>query len=143
MYNHIKRGVFREGANGPVRFRENFIVPLKPDVFEQKLEERSSVERNHVVGLFVTKPGTKLQNNRTVAATDIFDTCYLNLFQGTTLVLSHIYLYQILEFNEQGKPYEISLPDTINLADSKLVIQNSASVVDNTAIEFQIEYLKS
>lgn len=142
MYNQIPNKAFQQGANGPVRYRENIIIPIRANVYENKLEERSSVERNHVVGLYVTPAGIKLRNGVTIAASGIFNSCFLQIRQGTDTILDRIYLSQILAANAQGLPFEVSLKGPINLSDSKLVVQDAPNVQSNTAIEIQVEYVK-
>lgn len=141
-YENIPRGAFKEGANGPALWRENIIVPLKSPVQDYRLEERSTVEGHHAVGLYVTPPGIKLRDGSTVAAEAIFDTAYLVLRNGSDEVVTHLYLSQILAANEAGCPFEISMPGRITMSDSNMVVQDGANIQANTVLEIQIEYVR-
>lgn len=141
-YENIPRGAFREGANGPAIWRENIIVPLKANVKDYRLEERSTVEGHHAVGLYVTPPAIQLRDGSTTAAKAIFDTAYITLRNGSDEVVTHLYLSQILAANEAGCPFELSLPGKITMSDSAMVVQNGAGIQNNTVLEIQIEYVR-
>ncbi|MTB53896.1 hypothetical protein [Lewinella sp. W8] len=141
-YENIVRGAYKEGANGPAIWRENIIVPLKNPIKDYRLEERSTVEGHHAVGLYVTPPGVTLRDGSTVAAAAIFNTAYLVLRNGSDEVITHLYLSQILAANEAGCPFEISLPGKITMSDSSLVVQDGPNVQADTVLEIQIEYVR-
>jgi hypothetical protein len=141
-YENIRRGAYKEGANGPAIWRENIVVPLKSPVQDYRLEERSTVEGHQAVGLYVTPPGIKLRDGSTTAAKAIFDTAYISLRHGTDQVVTHLYLSQILAANEAGCPFEISLPGPITMSDSSMVVQDGANIVASTVLEIQIEYVR-
>jgi hypothetical protein len=141
-YENIPRGAFKEGANGPALWRENIIVPIKSPVQDYRLENQSTVEGHHAVGLYVTPPGIKLRDGSTTAAKAVFDTAYIVLRNGTDQVVTNLYLSQILAANEAGCPFEISLPGPITMSDSNMVVQDGANIVDGTVLEIQIEYVR-
>lgn len=135
--------MFIEGANGPVTFQANVQVALVPDQREYQLEERSTLEQNHMVGLYVTKPGTKLESGKTQADGDVFDSAHLTFRVGTTDIMRRVYLRQILNANEAGCPFEVSLPDAINLRESILQVMDEGNIAAGTVVEFQAVYLKN
>jgi hypothetical protein len=141
-YEKIPRGAYKEGANGPAIWRENIIVPVNSRVKDYRLEERSTVEGHHAVGLWVTPPGIKLRDGSTVAAAANFNTAYITLRNGTDEVVTHLYLSQILACNEAGEAFEISLPGKITMSDSTLVVQDPTGILDNIVLELQIEYVR-
>lgn len=142
MYHNVKPGLFMEGANGPVNFQANIQVSLVPNQREYQLEERSTLENNHMVGLFVTLPGTVVETGKTQAAGAVFNSAHLTFRVGTTDITRRLYLHQILAANESGCPFEISLPDAINLRESTLHVMDDGNIAANTVIEFQAVYLK-
>jgi hypothetical protein len=142
MFPNIKPGLFLEGANGPVLFQANVQVALVADQREYQLEERSTLEQNHMVGLYVTKPGTKLESGKTQATGAAFDSAHLTFRVGTTDIMRRVYFHQILAANESGCPFEISLPDAINLRESSLDVMAEGDIIANTVIEFQAVYVK-
>ncbi|MFT6001232.1 MAG: hypothetical protein ACI81P_003701 [Neolewinella sp.] len=142
MFPNIKPGLFLEGANGPVLFQANVQVALVTDQREYQLEERSTLENNHMIGLYVTKPGTKLESGKTQASGSVFDSVHLTFRVGTTDIMRRVYLHQVQAANESGCPFEISLPEAINLRESKLEVMDEGNIAANTAIEFQAVYVK-
>jgi hypothetical protein len=142
MVYNIKAGVYEEAAAGPVIYMTNVQVLLALNQREYQLEERSTLERNHMVGLYVTKPGTVLESGKTQAAGSVLDSAHLTLRVGTTDVVRRLYLHQIRAANDQGRPYLVSLPDAINLRESTLEVMDDANIVANTVIEFQAAYVR-
>lgn len=142
MYANLKPGMFIEGANGPATFQANVQVPLVTDEREYQLEERSVLEKNDMIGLYVTKPGTVVETGKTQANGSVFDSAALTLRIGTTDIMRRVYLHQILAANEAGCPFEVSLPGPINLRESVLEVRDDANIVANTVIEFQVVYVK-
>jgi hypothetical protein len=141
-YENIRSGAFKEGANGPARWRENIIVPVNAKVKDYRLEQLSTVEGHFAVGLYVTPPGIKLRDGSTVAAEANFKTAYITLRDGSDQVVTHLYLSQIRACNEAGDPFEISLPGRITMSDSNLVLQDPTGVAEDTVFELQIEYVR-
>lgn len=142
MFHNIKPGIFLEGANGPVLFQANVQVSLVANQRDYQLEERSTLENNHMVGLYVTKPGTKLESGKTQATGPVFDSAHLTFRVGTTDIMRRLYLHQILAANEAGCPFEISLPEAVNLRESTLQVMDEVTIAANTVIEFQAVYVK-
>lgn len=141
MYDNIRKGVFLEGPNGPARYRTNIVVPLTENVREYQLEERATIENNFLVGIWVTKPGTVIEGGKTTASGAVLDSAFLTLRVGTSDVMRKVYLHQILAVNEAGFPYEVSIPGRVNLVESYLSVTNDASIVADTAIEFQVDFV--
>jgi hypothetical protein len=142
MFPNIKPGLFLEGANGPVLFQANVQVALTPDQRDYQLEERSTLEQNHMVGLYVTLPGTLLESGKTQASGSVFNSAHLTFRVGTTDIVRRLYLHQILAANESGCPFEVSLPNAINLRESTLEVMDEGNIAANTVIEFQAVYVK-
>lgn len=134
--------MFLEGANGPALFQANVQVALQADEREYQLEERSVLERNHMIGLYVTKPGTVVETGKTQASGAVFDSASITLRIGTTEIMRRIYFHHILAANEAGCPYEVSLPDSVNLRESVLEIRDDGNIQANTVLEFQVVYVK-
>lgn len=143
MYYNIQRGAFLEGANGPVLFQANIQVALKSDQREYQLEERSTLEKNFMVGLYVTEPGTVLESGKTQAAGSAFKSAHLTFRVGTTDISRRLYLQQILNANQNGFPFLVSFPEAVNLRESILEVMDDANIAANTVIEFQAVYVKA
>lgn len=141
MYDNIRSGVFLEGPNGAARYRTSITIPLFANVREYQLEERSTIENNQIVGLWVTKPTTVIEGNKTIATGSVFDSAFLTLRVGTSDVMRKVYLHQILAVNNAGKPYEVSIPGRINLVESMLTVLDDENIQANTAIEFQVDFV--
>jgi len=120
----------------------NVQTVLKTDEREYQLEEKSTLERNHMVGLYVTEPGTVLESGKTQATGSVFNSAHLTLRVGTDEIVRRLYLHQILAANRQGRPYPVSLPTSINLRESDLKVMDDGNIVANTVLEFQAVYVK-
>ncbi|MEM9527561.1 MAG: hypothetical protein AAGA31_13185 [Bacteroidota bacterium] len=142
MYPNIPRNTFEEGGNGPAIYNANIIVPLKAGIQTYQLKERTRVERNHAMGLRVTKPGTLILPGRRQVNTPLFETAKLTLQIDQTEVMEVIYFWQILQANLQGHAYELSLPGVINLSESKIEVIDNAAIPEDTFLEFQVEFVK-
>ncbi|MEL6356233.1 MAG: hypothetical protein AAFQ37_04790 [Bacteroidota bacterium] len=142
MYEQIRKGAFLEGPNGPAIFRTNVIVPLILNQREYKLEERSTIENNFLVGIWVTKPATTIQTNLLQASAKPFESAALTLRVDTHDVVRKLYLQQIYQCNLEGKPYHVSIPGKINLVESILEIFSEGDIVANSALELQFDYVK-
>lgn len=132
-----------EGANGPVLFLANVLTSLVADQREYQLEERSTLEKNHMVGLYVTKPGTVLESGKTQATGSAFQSAHLTFRVGTTDIMKRVYLHQIQAANDNGRPYLVSLPEAVNLRESVLQVMDDSNIAANTVIEFQAVYVKT
>jgi len=142
MHYNIKPGIFLEGANGPVLFMANVQTALVTDQREYQLEERSTLEKNHMVGLYVTKAGTVLESGKTQASGAVLQSAHLTFRVGTTDIMQRVYLHHIQAANDNGRPYIVSLPEAVNLRESKLEVMDDANIGANTVIEFQAVYVK-
>lgn len=142
IYNHLKGKGYQEKGTGPVIYRTNISVPITANVREYQLEEKSRLERNILVGLWVTPAGTEVSETDTQAAGSIFNSAALTIRSDELAVNEKIYLSQIYLANQQGRPYYISLPTSINLSESKLEVFDNSGIASDTVIEFQAEYVK-
>lgn len=143
QYLHLRnKGRYQEGPTGPVVYRTNITVPVTANQREYNLEENSPLERNILVGLWVTEQGVKTGDNTTQVVTAIFNSCALTLRVQESDVVKKIYAHQIKAANDQGNPFYVYLPGRINLSESKLEIYNNAGILANDVFEFQAEYVK-
>ncbi|MEM6397780.1 MAG: hypothetical protein AAF741_15635 [Bacteroidota bacterium] len=143
MYSNIKPATFLEGPNGPAVHRTHVVIPLEANQREYKLEEKTTLENNYLVGLWVTKPDTVVESGRQIAADAVFDSAYINLRTGTNEVIRKLYLRQILDVNQSGCPYEISIADKINLVESEVKVMNDSNIAADTVLEIQFDYVVS
>lgn len=139
VYNHLKGKGFEEGPSGVVIQSANISIPITTGTREYPLEERSSVERNFLVGFWVTAAGAKTGELTTQAAGTIFNGVALNLRVEQT-VIAKIYAHQIQKANDQGRPYYVHLPGRVNLSETTIEVNDNAGIAANTVFEFQAEY---
>ncbi|MEM1215499.1 MAG: hypothetical protein AAGJ82_07435, partial [Bacteroidota bacterium] len=85
--------------------RVNIKVPLEANKSTYAIEENSPLERNFPLGLWVTKPGTKVNQNKTQVAGAIFDSAYIILRNQETNILTKLPFEQVRLANEQGLPF--------------------------------------
>ena len=142
IYSHLKNRGFKEGPAGPVVFRQNISIALTANQQEYNVEENSPVERNSMVGLWVTEPGSKTSSTYTQAAGDIFNGLVIELQHQQTAVLKKIPAAQIKQANDQGRPFYVFLPGPVNLSESKVSAYKNDTIAANTVFEFQVEYCK-
>lgn len=123
-------------------YRTNITVPVTAGQREYQLEENSPLERNILVGLWVTEQGVKTGDNTTQVVTAIFNSAALTIRVQESDVVKKVYAHQIKAANDQGLPFYVFLPGRINLSESKLEIFNNAGILANDVFEFQAEYVK-
>lgn len=138
---YIPPGAFLEGPTGPAEFLENIIVKLKPDERVNKIEENTTVEGEQAVGLYVTDPGILVETGVTVVPQNIFNTIYLVLRIGSTVIIDRLYLSTIKKWNDQGKAYPLVLPDKIQFSRSTVEVIDHGNVVAGQVVQFQVAYL--
>jgi len=131
-----------ESPSGPVTYKANVSVDLVANQQEYQIEERSPIERNFMVGLWVTKQGVATGINTTQAATAILDSIAITIRVEESDVVRKIYVHQIQAANDFGKPFYVTLPGPVNLSESKVECFNNSGIGANTVFEFQIDYLK-
>lgn len=142
MKTHIiAPGAFLEGPTGPARFLENIILKLKENERVNKIEENTTVEGEHAVGLYVTDPAVQVEPGATVAPLAIFNSAFLVLRIGSTVIIDRLYLSTIKKWNDQGKAYPLNLPDKIDFSRSTIEVIENAAVADGQVLQFQVEYL--
>lgn len=141
-YLHLRSRGFQEGPTGPVVYRSSIIVPLIADQREYNPEEKSTVERNIAVGLWVADPGSQVTEAYTQAAAAVFNSAWLNLRVAETDVVRKVYFHQIKKCNDQGRPFYLHLPAGINLSESQIEVANNSAIAADTVLEFQVDYLK-
>lgn len=141
MYPDIKPNTYLAGPNGPAIRHAGFKIPLEADKRDYEIEEKTTLERNILVGVWVVPPGTVIGTNLTVPAAAVFNSAFLNLRVGSTDVVERLYLQHVLAKNLQGEPYELSIPQKINLTESSLQVMNEAAIEANTALEIQFDFV--
>ncbi|MEO0733390.1 MAG: hypothetical protein AAFZ52_11185 [Bacteroidota bacterium] len=142
MYPNIPRNSFQEGGNGPAIYNANIIVGLEAAIQTYQLKERTRLERNHAVGLWVPEPATLVLPGRTQLAEALFKTATLTLQIDQTEVREKIYFWHVLLANRNGLPYELSLPGVINLSESEINVMDNANIPADTVLEFQVDFVK-
>jgi len=118
-------------------------VPLQANQTELRLEEKSVVNGQRLVGIWVhTGDGNKDPYGKTIAAENMTRSMYLSILEDTTTIARHIPLTNIENCNLAGTPYFI---DTrrVNLSQSTLKIGDMTSFVADTVVVFQFDYLLS
>jgi hypothetical protein len=138
---YIAPGAFLDGPTGPARFLENIILKLKTNERVNKIEENTTAEGEYAVGLYVTDPGIQVEPGATVAPLAVFNSAFLKLRIGSTVIVDRLYLSTIKKWNDQGKAYPLDLPDKIDFSRSTIEVIESAAVVDGQVLQFQVEYL--
>lgn len=141
-YLHLRGKGYQEKGTGPVIYRTNITVPITANVREYQFEEKSRLEKNVLVGLWVTPAGSKTGENTTQAASTIFNSATITLRSDDASVNEKIYLSQIYLANSQGRPFYISLPTSINLSESTLEVFDNSGIAANTVVEIQADYVK-
>lgn len=141
-YLHLNKKIFQEGPAGAVVYRTSITVPVVAGQRNYQLEENSPLERNIMVGLWVTEQGVKTGDNTTQVVTAIFNSCALTIRVQESDVVKKIYAHQIKAANDFGRPFYVYLPGRINLSESSLEIFNNAGILANDVFEFQADYVK-
>ncbi len=138
--------VFKQGPTGIQIFQTNILVNLVTDQSEYQLEEKSSVERNFAVGLWVNDPeGTpqKATPTKTITSSAVFNSAYLVIRRDEQDHYRKLYLRDIKRVNDQGEPYYLSIGERINLSESLLYVNNSSAIGNDEVIEFAVDYVKT
>lgn len=135
------RAGFKEGPTGVAVLQENIILKLRPDERVNKIEENTTVEGEHAVGIYVTPPGIQVEPNAVVVPEAIFNTAFLRLRNGSTIVIDRLYLSTILKWNDQGRAYPLNLPDKISFSRSTVEIIDHEDIVEGQVVQFQVDYL--
>ncbi len=143
IYSHLANRGFYEGPAGPVVYRQNISIPLIQDQQEYKIEENSPVERNLMVGIWVTEAGAKTSATYTQASGDIFNGLVIELQNQQNVILKKIPATQIKQANDQGRPFYVFLPGPVNLSESTVHAYKNDTIAANTVFEFQVEYVKT
>ena len=136
----IRQG-FKEGPVGPAVYQENIILKLRADERINKIEENTTVEGEQAIGLYVTAPGIQVEPNATVVSEAVFNTAFLRLRIGSTVVIDRLYLSTIKKWNDQGKAYPLNLPDKIDFSRSTVEVIDNENVQAGEVIQFQVDYL--
>lgn len=144
FYDHLPAGKFRSGDLGLIQSSSKSIIPIEAGKKTHKIREKSSAERNFVVGLWIDAPEDNAQNldeefvvlNRTA-----FNSSYLSLRVDQTDVYEQISLLHIELCNRQGKPYYVELGKRINLADSKIECMDKDAIQANEAVGIRFDYV--
>lgn len=138
---YIPPGAFVEGPTGPAVYLENIIVKLKTDERVIKIEENTTVEGEQAVGLYVTEPDILVEPGANVAPAAIFNTIFLVLRIGSTVIIDRLYLSTIKKWNDQGKAYPLNLPDKIDFSRSTVEVINNDAVAAGQVVQLQVAYL--
>lgn len=146
FYQHLQAiGRFVTGFTGIKVFQASIIIPLTQNTTDYFLEEKSSVERNYAVGLWVVDPEDtpqKITTTKTVAAAAVWNSAHLQLRKDQEIMVDKLYLRDIKKANDNGHPYYLNLGDKINLSESKLVVNNSSAISPDEAVEIKVDYVK-
>jgi hypothetical protein len=127
----------------PVERRVNIKVELTANQLDYTIEENSPLERHFPVGLWVTLPGQKVNQVKTQAAGNIFNSAYLVLRHQEANIMVKVPFEQIRLANANGRPFYMNMPGPVNLSESTLVVPDNAGIAANTVLEFQVEYVKT
>lgn len=145
-YYQRYRGRGFQEKNGIVKvFQTPIYVALTTNQQDYELEEKSSVERNIAVGLWVDEPAStaqKVTSSGTIADADVFNSAQLTLRRDDQEVLKRIPLRQIQKANDQGHPYWIEIGESINLSESFIEVFNSAGISAGEILVIRVDYLK-
>jgi len=141
-YPYLRGRGFQETPVGVVIYKANIQVPVSAGQRLYKLEEKSTVENNFIVALWLTEPGAKVGENATQLDATRLNSAALVLQVDQTVVLKKIPLSHIKACNDQGYPYYVSLSGPVNLSESTLELNDNAGIVDDTVVEIQIDYPK-
>ncbi len=144
FYSHLDKSLFHSGPSGVIVRSADIIVDLSTGKSDYALREKSNVERNNLVGLWVNAPQATPQpatETQTIVSRPVFNAAYLTLRVETNEVIERIPLRRIEECNLQGKPYYVSIGEKVNLSESKIYIANSASITANEVIELTADYV--
>lgn len=146
FYQHIQSlGKFLMGMTGIRVFQASIIIDLTADVDLYNFEEKSSLERHFVVGVWVVDPEStaqKVTQSKTATAAAVFNSAYIELKEDQDTVYARLPLRDIKKANDQGHPYYLHLGERINLSESKLYVNNSGSIGSNEVIAFNFDYVK-
>lgn len=141
-YSQLANKGFQRGRAGAIVYQANISVNLEANKPDYNLEENSPVERNTVVGLWVTEPGAKTSQSKTQAAGAIFNSAVLIVRVEESDVIKKLYFHQVKKANDQGHPFYLSLPGNINLSESKVEVYDNSGIAADTVLEFQVNYVK-
>ncbi|MEM6379061.1 MAG: hypothetical protein AAF705_12670 [Bacteroidota bacterium] len=145
-YSHLQAlGNFESGQTGIKVNQASIIIPLKANQSEYNIEERSSVENNHVVGIYVTAPEAtpqKISLSKTLPAAEIWNSIVLELRKDQEVVLERIPFTDIKKANDNGKPYYVQLGGKVNLSESKVLAFKNDTIVDGTAVDIRFDFVK-
>lgn len=143
MYPFLRRSPVQTNPLGmPVVRTVNIKIEVQTGKSDYTIEENSPLERNYGIGLWVTKPGAKIDQTKTQVDGAIFDAAYIILRQQEANILFKLPFEHIRLANAQGRPYPISLPGPINLSESTIVLPENSGIAANTCLEFQVDYVK-
>lgn len=141
-YPYLRGRGFQETPAGVVIYKANVTVPVAAGQRLYKLEENSSIERNYIVGLWLTEPGANTGESTIQLDATRLNSAALILRVEETDVAKKIPLSHIKACNDQGTPYYVSLNGRINFSESTLVLNNNAGIAVGTVVEIQIDYPK-
>ncbi len=141
-YPYLRGRGFQETPVGPVIYKANIQVPVTAGQRIYKLEEKSTVERHYMVGLWLTEPGAQTGESTTQLDAVLLNSAYLILRVDETDILKKVPLSHIKAANDQGHPYYVSLNGLVNLSESTLILDNNTGIAVNTVVEIQVDYPK-
>lgn len=142
FYPHLRGRGFKETSTGPVIYKGNISIALKAGQTEYSIEEKSPIERNYLVGLWITPVGAKTGASTTQVTQAILDSIVLIFRVDDSDVYRKLPLGQVLKCNDNGRPFYVSLPGRVNLSESMIKVFDNAAIVAGTVLEFQVDYAK-
>lgn len=129
---------------GKHRFIYCFGVKVDKNKKEQKLEQSSVVDKEHLIGIAVRRKGSTgiSSNNNPIVSDTTFDASFLTLKQRSVEIVEKLPLAIIESFTKDGKWFDVDIPN-VDMAQSSVLTANESLITDGEEFEFTFLFLKS
>ncbi|MEM9897140.1 MAG: hypothetical protein AAF789_12300 [Bacteroidota bacterium] len=110
---------------------------------EQKLEQSSVVDKQHLTGIAIRRSSdtANTSNNNPIVSDAVFDSSFLTLKQRSVEVIEKLPLAIIEKFSSDGKWYEVDLPE-IDMSQSSVLTSSANLIIDGEEFEFVFRFKK-
>ncbi len=144
FYSHLNPDIFQRGPSGVIVRSTPITMDIEPNQATYGLKEKSPVERNNLVGLWVNAPKAKPQyatETKSIVNRDAFDSMYLTLRVDTNEIISKIPLHRIEDVNKQGYPYYVQIGARVNLSESSIDCAKPGAIGEKEVVELTADYV--
>ncbi|MEO1413414.1 MAG: hypothetical protein AAFW73_26280 [Bacteroidota bacterium] len=126
-------------------YNHTFEVPINPNQNEFKLEEKSAIEHERILGVWVASPGGTGINGSSMISQAVFDAAYISLREDETIVAKNIPLRRIKQCNDNGLPFFVDM-NKVDMVESSIKIGGINDIADadlsDRVIQFTFDFIK-